>query len=74
MTRQQLHDNRLRIGKQLSDIRTSKGLTQQQVADLAGITRQGVERVEQGRYSVGIDILSKISEALNCRVDIISIK
>ena len=48
-----------------------KGLTQEQLAEKAGFTRSNVYNVEAGRYSVGIDILAKLAEALDASVEII---
>ena len=67
-----IDDIRLRIGRQIADLRSQKGMTQQQLADAAGITRVHVSRVESGKYSVGLDILAKIANALDVRVGLIS--
>ena len=48
-----------------------KGLTQEQLAEKTGFTQSNIWRVETGRYSVGIDILSKLAEALDASVEII---
>ena len=62
---------RERIGARIAELRKLKGLTQEQLAEKAGFTRSNVYNVEAGRYSVGIDILAKLAEALDASVEII---
>ena len=63
--------NRLHIGQQLAEIRKSKGLSLRQLSDMCGVTYQNLNKIENGRYSVGLDILSKICDTLDCQLDII---
>lgn len=60
-----------RIGARIRQLRESKGVEAKQLAILTGIDASNLCRIEQGRYSVGLDILSKISQALGARVDLI---
>lgn len=62
--------NRLRIGQSLATIRKEKGLSVRQLAELSGVTYQNINKIELGRYSVGIDVLTKITDALDCEVTI----
>lgn len=61
--------NRERIGKRIAEIRKSKGLSQAKLAEAAGIDSGHIARIELGKYSTGIDVLSKIAEALGYRLD-----
>ena len=63
-------DVRKRIGRQLADIRRAKGMTQQEVADKAGLLRPHIARIEAGSFSVGIDTLAAIAEALGQKIKI----
>lgn len=63
--------DRERIGKRIAELRKQKGLTTYQLADMIGITRMHLWRVENGKYSTGIDTISKIANALGCRVDLV---
>jgi transcriptional regulator with XRE-family HTH domain len=63
-------DVRKRIGRQLADIRRAKGMTQQEVADKAGLLRPHIARIEAGSFSVGIDTLAAIAEALGQQIKI----
>ena len=63
---------RLVIGGRIRDLRTSQRLTQQQLADLAGVTKANICNIERGAYSVGLDVLNKIATALQAEVQLIS--
>lgn len=62
---------RQRIGTDLSELRKQRGMTQQQVADIAQIQRNHISRIEAGRYSVGFDTLQTIAEALDADIRIV---
>jgi transcriptional regulator with XRE-family HTH domain len=64
MTPQQLHDNRIRIGQQIAAAREAQGLRQQDLAELTGMKQTNIARIELGKFSFGVDSLSKISAAL----------
>ena len=64
-------NERKRIGSRIAELRAAVGMTQTELAERAGIERCHIVRIEQGRYSVGIDILSAIGNALGQRVDFI---
>lgn len=70
MTDKQLTDNRVRLGQRFAQIREEKKLTQQQVAEMTGVLRPHVARIEGGKYNVGIDILAKVAAALDCDISI----
>lgn len=52
-------------------IRTERRLTQQEVADDVGIARQAYVRIESGKHSTSIDMIERIADALNCKIQII---
>ena len=52
-----------RVGAQLRDRRRSLGLTQTEVADLAGTTQRSVSQVERGK-AASIDLYLAVSEVL----------
>ena len=49
--------NRERIGKRIAQLRMEAGISQY------------IARIETGKYSTGIDILSKIGDALGYKLD-----
>nr|DAI31007.1 MAG TPA: helix-turn-helix domain protein [Caudoviricetes sp.] len=58
------------IGKRIKSIRLQSDMTQQELATAAGITKANVCRVEDGKYSVGIDVLDKIADALGVSLEL----
>lgn len=66
-------NDRERIGLQIAMLRKDKGLSQRDLAGLTGLNYTNIWKIEKGKYSVGLDILSKICNALGKRVDIVDI-
>ena len=62
---------RIRIGKRIAEIRKEQGITQDELAERTGIQRSHITRIEAGKYSVGIDLLQKIADALGKDVDFV---
>lgn len=56
------------IGKKIRNIRESKGLTQQNLADLCDFEKSNVSRIESGRTNITIKNLYKISKALGVKI------
>lgn len=63
-------NHRERIGQEIARIRQSKKLTQVQLAELSGLNRVNINKIENGRYNVSIDILQKVCEALGVEIKI----
>ena len=55
------------IGHRLAEVRKSRGLTQQQVADRMGVTKGRVSQIEQGKIS-GQEVLGRFAAALGGRL------
>lgn len=64
-------EERERIGARIKELRKKMNLDAKTLASRIGIDASNLSRIEQGRYSVGLDILSKIASALNAKVDIV---
>ncbi len=45
--------------------RVEKGLSQQDLADLVGATRQTIGLIEKGKYNPSLNLCIKISKSLN---------
>lgn len=54
-------------GRRLAEVRRSRGLTQQEVADRMGVTKGRVSQIEQGNVS-GNDVLARYAVALGGRL------
>jgi DNA-binding XRE family transcriptional regulator len=62
---------RSRIGEKIRQIREEKGIEAKDLARLAKIDAANLSRIEKGKYSVGLDILSKLASALGYHIDIV---
>ena len=63
--------DRERIGHRIRELREEQRLDAKTVAMKAGITPANMSRIEQGRYSPGLDILSRIASALGMQLDFV---
>jgi len=57
------------VTNRIRALRTDRGLTQAQLAELLGVTRQTVIAVEQGRYSPSLELAFQIARALGRSID-----
>lgn len=64
-------EERKRIGEKIKELRKKRNIDAKTLASRIGIDASNLSRIEQGHYSVGLDILSKIASALNAKVDIV---
>jgi transcriptional regulator with XRE-family HTH domain len=53
-----LHHNRRVIGDWLMRMRTEKGYNQQEFADLTGLNRPTISKIERGKWGIGVDYIS----------------
>lgn len=56
------------LGIRIKTLRNAKNLTQEQVADQIGISRQKYARIEKGTNHVTLDVLIKIAEVFDVTV------
>ncbi len=61
---------RERIGSRLAILRKKRNMTQEELANLCGVNRVNIAKIEKGAYNVSIDILSKVTSALGFVIDI----
>ena len=53
-----------RLTNAIRELRTERGLTQADLADAVGVTRQTVIAIEQGKYSPSLEMAFQISRVL----------
>lgn len=59
------------IGSRIKELRKDKGLTQENLATIAGISRITLGKLERGEVSsVSIKTLDILLDALSCEIDI----
>lgn len=57
------------IGQRIKKYRTQKKLTQEQVAEMAGISPKHLSRIENGHHNPRFDMIIQIAQALNIPTD-----
>ena len=53
----------------VKDYRKGRGLTQEDLASMTGVSRQTIISIEKNKFIPGLDIALKISQSLNISVD-----
>lgn len=64
---------RARIGSRIKEIREQQGMTDLQLAQKTQINPANLSRIEQGKFSAGLDILSRIATALGYKIDMVKL-
>ena len=67
----QKQQTRDRIGQRIAALRKLAGMSQEQLAERAGLQRTHVSRIEAGKYAVTLETIQAIAEALGMTVDIV---
>ena len=62
------HPELIAFGKAIRSIRLNKGISQEALADLAGIDRSYMGGVERGEHNIALINIKRISEALGIPV------
>jgi putative transcriptional regulator len=57
------------VQNQIKEYRTQFGLTQKDLAEMAGVSRQSVISIEQGRYVPSLPLALKFAQIFNCATD-----
>jgi len=52
----------------LKELRKSKNLTQEQLAEITGIEKGQISRIENGKYNLTLATINKIATALGAKV------
>ena len=63
--------DRERIGHRIKTLREEKQMDAKTLAQKAGITPANMSRIEQGKYSPGLDILCRIASAMGMQLDFV---
>jgi putative transcriptional regulator len=58
-----------RVDNQLRTLREERGMTQEQLADLVGLSRQSIISIERGRFIPSIETALRLSLALDFPIE-----
>jgi len=56
-------ENKIRV------LRAEKGMTQEELADKAGVTRQTIIAIEKGKYVPSLELAFKICKVFNKKIE-----
>ena len=59
------------FGQKIRDLRKSKGLSQEELSELAGLDRSYMGHIERGEKNVSLLKIYQISEALNVHISLL---
>ena len=71
MTDEQKQATRQRIGQRIAALRKMAKLTQEELAERAGLQRTHIGRIEAGKYAVNIETIEAIAQVLGLTIDIV---
>jgi len=57
------------IGARIRELRQNNKMTLEQLGDRADVSYQYLSAIENGKVNFSIDILDRIAQALECKVD-----
>ena len=63
------HRVKTSIINQVKEFRTQRGMTQQELANRAGVSRQSIISIERGRYVPSLPLALKFAEIFGCSTD-----
>jgi y4mF family transcriptional regulator len=61
-----------RLGQQISEMRKNRGMTQIDLAESAGVTRQKLSEIERGKATVSINLYAKVLAALGAELTVVA--
>ncbi|MFT4412242.1 helix-turn-helix transcriptional regulator [Fredinandcohnia humi] len=53
----------------IKELRSSFGLTQEQLSERIGVSRQTIISIENGRYNPSLELAFKIAKVFQCRIE-----
>ena len=65
------HQNLIKLGNKIRELRITRGYSQEGIADAAGMGRTYMGRVERGEQNISIQNLIQIAFALNVEVGVL---
>lgn len=55
------------VGRNINRLRMTRKMTQETLAELAGIDLRSLQRIEAGSWNMTVDYLQKFQQALRCK-------
>lgn len=64
-------NDRERIGQRIAELRKEYNMSIRDLADYSGVNYANISKIENGKYNTGIDILSRIANVLECKIEMV---
>lgn len=71
MTQDKKNPIRQRIGSRVRELRQEKGLSMRVLAELSGLNKSTIERLENGKFDARIDTLEKLEKVFGKKLDFV---
>ena len=65
LLKRSVKDMRLRLAEKLYELRQDNDLSQARLAEIAGVDRKTINRIENGHFSPALDTIVRLCTALN---------
>lgn len=56
-----IYDYRIKVGETLKEMREKKGYSQDELAEAMNVNRSTISKIENGKFNLSVDYLSKFS-------------
>ena len=66
-----VEETRQRIGQRVKALRVAAGLSQQELADRAGLGRSHIGRIEDGAFGSQVETIQQVAEVFGMSIDIV---
>jgi transcriptional regulator with XRE-family HTH domain len=66
-----IRNSRLKMGQNIREIREKRGYSQDELAEIMGVNRSTISKIENGKFSFSIDYLTKFSLFLDFNFSIV---
>lgn len=61
--------SRISVENRVRELRLARGLTQQELAESVGVSRQSINSIEQGRYIPSLPLALQLAGVFECPTD-----
>ena len=65
---------RKRFGRHVRQVRLSRMLNEQEVAERAGIKLATLQKIEAGKFNIPFDVMSRVAVVLDCEIRMVKSK
>lgn len=69
-----IYDYRIKVGETLKEMREKKGYSQDELAEAMNVNRSTISKIENGKFNLSVDYLSKFSWFLDFELQLKEIK